>query len=42
MLREFNAGPVGVLITGGTLDKTHDTVSEALVLDGDTRVPDIF
>ena len=42
MLREFNTGPVGVLITGGTLDKTHDTVSEALVLDGDTRVPDIF
>lgn len=34
--------PVGILITGGTLDKVHDTATEALVLDGTTRVPDIF
>lgn len=34
--------PVGVLITGGTLDKVHDTATEALILDGATRVPDIF
>ncbi|MEP3655390.1 MAG: asparaginase domain-containing protein [Litorimonas sp.] len=37
-----NGGPVGVLITGGTLDKVHDTASESLVLDGQTRVPDIY
>ena len=35
-------GPVGVLITGGTLDKVHDTATESLVLDGQTRVPEIF
>lgn len=34
--------PVCVLITGGTLDKVHDTQSESLVLDGTTRAPDIF
>jgi L-asparaginase len=34
--------PVGIIITGGTLDKVHDTVTEGLVLDGKTRVPDIF
>lgn len=34
--------PVGILITGGTLDKVHDTLTEALILDGFTRVPDIF
>jgi L-asparaginase len=38
----LNNGPVGVLITGGTLDKVHDTASESLVLDGETRVLDIF
>jgi len=37
-----NSGPVGVIITGGTLDKVHDTATESLVLDGKTRVPDIF
>jgi L-asparaginase len=42
MTQLLNGGPVGVLITGGTLDKVHDTTSESLVLDGDTRVPDIF
>ncbi len=42
MTQLLNGGPVGVLITGGTLDKVHDTSSESLVLDGDTRVPDIF
>ena len=42
MAEFLNADPVGVLITGGTLDKIHDTVTEGLVLDGDTRVPDIF
>jgi len=39
---QFSTGPVGVLITGGTLDKVHDTRSESLILDGETRVPDIF
>jgi len=39
---QVSAGPVGVLITGGTLDKVHDTLTEALVLDGETRVPNIF
>lgn len=34
--------PVGIIITGGTLDKVHDTETEGLVLDGVTRVPDIF
>lgn len=38
----LNCSPVGVLITGGTLDKIHDTASESLVLDGKTRVPDIY
>ena len=42
MTISFTAEPVGVLITGGTLDKIHDTVSEGLVLDGATRVSDIF
>jgi len=37
-----SCGPVGVLITGGTLDKLHDTATEGLELDGNTRVPDIF
>jgi len=39
---QVSAGPVGVLITGGTLDKIHDTLTEGLILDGETRVPDIF
>ena len=39
---QVSAGPVGVLITGGTLDKVHDTQTESLVLDGETRVPEIF
>ena len=42
MAAPLNSDPVGVLITGGTLDKIHDTVTESLVLDGNTRVPDIF
>lgn len=42
MSLSFNSGPVGVLITGGTLDKIHDTASESLVLDGQTRVLDIY
>ncbi len=42
MSRVFNIDPVSVIITGGTLDKVHDTVTESIVLDGDTRVPDIF
>jgi len=42
MAGPLNGGPVGVIITGGTLDKTHDTVTESLVLDGQTRVPDIY
>ena len=42
MAAPLNSDPVGVLITGGTLDKIHDTVTESLVLDGDTRIPDIF
>ena len=42
MTLDLNGGPVGVLITGGTLDKVHDTATEALVLDGETRVPDIY
>jgi len=41
MSTAFDTGPIGVLITGGTLDKVHDTVTESLVLDGKTRVPDI-
>lgn len=35
-------GSVGVLITGGTLDKYHDMATEGLELDGTTRVPEIF
>ncbi len=42
MSRRFDTGPVGVIVTGGTLDKIHDTVTESLVLDGKTRVPDIY
>jgi len=42
MTSPLNSDPVGVLITGGTLDKIHDTITEGLVLDGDTRVPNIF
>ncbi len=42
MSRLQNNGPVGVLITGGTLDKVHDTATESLVLDGQTLVPEIF
>jgi len=42
MAHALNTGPVGVLITGGTLDKVHDTASESLVLDGESRVADIF
>lgn len=42
MSHALNDGPVGVLITGGTLDKIHDTATESLVLDGETRVPDIY
>lgn len=42
MADPINGGPVGVLITGGTLDKVHDTASESLVLNGETQVPDIF
>lgn len=38
----INRDPVAVLVTGGTLDKVHDTFSESLVLDGATRVPDIL
>ena len=38
----LNDDPVSVLITGGTLDKVHDTATESLVLDGETRVPDIY
>lgn len=41
-MQSFDTEPIGVLITGGTLDKVHDTVSESLVLDGETRVPDIY
>jgi len=42
MSQHFRNGPVGVLITGGTLDKVHDTATESLVLDGETQVPHIF
>ena len=42
MTRTLNDDPVGLLITGGTLDKVHDTATETLVLDGETRVPDIY
>jgi len=42
MRKSQNKNPVGVLITGGTLDKVHDTATEALVLDGLTRVPEVF
>ena len=42
MPEQLNGGPVGVLITGGTLDKVHDTATESLVLNGQTQVPDIF
>lgn len=42
MPHPLSGGPVGVLITGGTLDKVHDTATESLVLDGQTRVPDIY
>lgn len=42
MSKSGHDSPVGVLITGGTLDKIHDTATESLVLDGGTQVPDIF
>ena len=42
MTAQISNAPVGVLITGGTLDKVHDTSTETLVLDGATRVQDIF
>lgn len=42
MSAQISNAPVGVLITGGTLDKVHDTQTESLVLDGTTRVQDIF
>lgn len=42
MTVHFSGGPVGVLITGGTLDKIHDTLTEGLILDGETRVPNLF
>lgn len=42
MARSRNDGPVGILITGGTLDKVHDMASESLVLDGKSLVPDIL
>ena len=42
MATPVSSGPVGVLITGGTLDKIHDTATESLVLDGESRVADIF
>ena len=42
MSAALKTGPVGVLITGGTLDKVHDTATEGLILDGETRVPEIF
>lgn len=42
MAAALNSDPVGVIITGGTLDKIHDTATESLVLDGATRVPDIY
>lgn len=42
MAESFPNEPVGVLITGGTIDKVHDTQSESLVLDGNTQVPDIY
>lgn len=38
----MNRDPVAVLVTGGTLDKVHDTFSETLILDGATRVKDIL
>lgn len=42
MPHPFNSDPVGVIITGGTLDKIHDTATESLVLDGQSCVADIF
>lgn len=41
-MSSISKAPVCVLITGGTLDKIHDTQTESLVLDGSTRVKDIF
>jgi len=33
-----------ILITGGTLDKVHDTLTEGLVFDesGDSHIPDVL
>ena len=42
MAGTLNNGPVGIIVTGGTLDKTHDTATESLVLDGQTCVADIY
>lgn len=42
MAVSFANDPIAVLITGGTIDKVHDTQTESLVLDGNTQVPDIY
>ncbi|WP_427452440.1 asparaginase domain-containing protein [Litorimonas sp. WD9-15] len=38
----INRDPLAILVTGGTLDKVHDTFSESLILDGTSRVADIL
>jgi len=38
----INRDPLAILVTGGTLDKVHDTFSESLILDGKSRVADIL
>ena len=38
----INRDPLAILITGGTIDKVHDTLSESLILDGTTHIPDIL
>lgn len=38
----INRDPLAILVTGGTLDKVHDTFSESLILDGTSRVVDIL
>jgi len=38
----INRDPLAILVTGGTIDKVHDTLSESLILDGTTHIPDIL
>lgn len=38
----INRDPLAILVTGGTIDKVHDTFTESLVLDGTSVIGDIL